>query len=163
LNNFLAGGGKTSAVCGTNQDDRNLNFDTIFSGSRATYSAGQTIPISVWLKVHHEGHFEMSYCQVAPNTTPSQSCFGNNPKLRVVSTGSYGGQIDPTYPHRYYLPPKRVAGDSTTHNFQVQLPSNLPSGSYILKWTYFSANSCYSPGYPEYDSQNQGTWGGGIE
>jgi Lytic polysaccharide mono-oxygenase, cellulose-degrading len=162
LNNFIPTGGKTSSVCGSNQDDRNLDFDRIFSGSRATYSAGQVIPVSVWLKVHHEGHFEMSYCQVSANTTPSQSCFGNNPKLRVVSHG-YGGPLDPNYPHRYMVPPKGVVGNDSTHNFQVQLPSNLPGGTYILKWTYVTANSCYSRGYPEYDVRAQSTWSGGIE
>jgi Lytic polysaccharide mono-oxygenase, cellulose-degrading len=162
LNNLvLSTGAKTSSMCGSYQENTNLDFDRIFSGSRATYSAGQVIPVSVYLQVHHEGHFEMSYCQVAPNTTPSQSCFGNNPKLRVTSHG-YGGPLDPNYPHRYYLPPKSVATDLSTHNFQVQLPSNLPSGNYILKWTYFTANGCYSPGYPDYDTRAQSAWSGGI-
>lgn len=153
-NNLYGNTFRSSSVCGQIQEMPNgINYDNYSSGIQATYRPGQVITVNVELTVYHKGHFEFALCPAGGSGTPSQDCFRNN-KLTVRRDNRYGAPLDPNYPARAMIPPESFG---KMYSYDVQVPSNLASGNYVLKWMYVTANSCYPAGYNRYPLPS--SWG----
>lgn len=147
-NNIYENNFRSNSVCGQIQASgaNGRNYDNYFTGVQATYSPGQVITVNVELTVYHRGHFEFAICPAGSTGTPSQDCFRNN-KLTVRKDNRYNAPLDPNYPARAMIPPESFG---KMYSYDVQLPSNLSRGNYVLKWMYVTANSCYPVGYNRY-------------
>ena len=122
-------------------------------GTQATYNAGEVITVDIQVDVYHRGHFEFAICS---GSNPTQACFSQN-LLNVVNDNVWGTEpLWAAFPHRAMLPPENVMSTGL-HSYQVELHDNLPSGDYVLKMTYVTADSCYPTGYPDYTAP--ASWG----
>ena len=111
--------------------------------------------VNVTLTVHHMGHFEFSLCPTATQATLSQDCFRNR-KLEILQDNIFGAPVDAQFPERAMIPPPQYQATSSAYilySYDVRLPppsEDWPSGPYVLKWMYVTANSCYPNGYVQY-------------
>ena len=148
LNN-VKDGAKTTSVCGSTQDSPHDDMDNYYFGSQATYNAGDTIDVTVYLSVYHSGHVEFALCE---GSNPTQACFKNQ---ILVIDHHYNGGADPSYPKRGMLRPLTLG---RTSMFRVQLPDDLSDGDWVMKMTYVTANTCWPDGYDSYSAPWVGWW-----
>jgi hypothetical protein len=130
-----------------------MDYDHYSSGIQDAYTSGQIITVDVEITVYHYGHFEFSICPAGSTGTPTQDCFRKN-KLTIVKDNKHEAPLDPNYPERAMAPPQTFGID---YSYQVALPHDLASGSYVLKWMYVTANSCVPVGYHNYPFPS--SWG----
>jgi len=122
--------------------------------SQAVYQPGSIITIKVAITAYHMGFFEFYACP--RNQALTQDCFNKNP-LTFVADNLYGAVKDSNYPVRAYASPQAPLVSSADqpasvmkYEFQMKLPSGLPSGDALIQWIYYTANSCNPPGYTQY-------------
>jgi hypothetical protein len=87
------------------------------------YTAGQTIPVDVFIAVNHEGWFEFRLCPYSNTGVESEECF-NQHLLRFADGKT-----------RYELPGQQEV------RMQLVLPAGLTCDRCVLQWFWFGEGS----------------------
>jgi len=91
-----------------------------------SYTAGQTIPVTIEVTANHWGHFEFKLCANNDVTQdPTQECFDRTPVLTPEGSDKW---YVPTHETRFF-------------DFELVLPAGVTCEQCIMQWTYVAANS----------------------
>ena len=105
------------------------------------YTKGQSIPITSTITAHHMGYFVVEICD---NPNISEDCFK---PLPITNTDCYQYWKTPIEGENFYQFMSDYNGEyiqngQQDYTWHVQLPPNLECSHCVLRWIYYTTNSC---------------------
>merc|ERR1711934_866156 len=153
-------------MCGNSYSDSVQNWNEP-GQIQATYEEGQAIEVEMAITAHHVGYFDFQLCD---KQDISEECFFKNRLMRVgcddendpncyrvwkhlteFETGLWiANSVSPKYDG------PAIKGSTTgtvTYKARLQLPKGVKCTNCVLRWHYFTTNSCTSPSNARQNSE----------
>eukprot|EP00662_Eupelagonemidae_sp_cell21_P005469 gene5469-3862_t len=174
-----SGGGGGYAPCGTHAphcvmvwcgniggrpySPPDLRWNAAHAHAHQRIVKGGVLQLQAAFSAHHYGHVEFSLCDTDTLDMTGTAdvvharlwaCFNKESNL-LVRHPDYEAYdpapIDPNFPYRYYIPPKKTLQSWPMPMwFKVPQTANCDGDNCLLFFFYYSANSCEAAGYRSY-------------
>lgn len=148
-------------MCGNAYDDQLQHWNQP-GEVQATYTEGQAIEVEMAITAHHVGYFDFQLCD---SQDISEECFFRNRLMRNGCTDENDVNCFRVWKHltsyethlwvatksspAYDGPAVDVRTTQTvTYKARLQLPQGIKCSHCVLRWHYYTTNSCTNPGNP---------------